>query len=402
MFFSAAKTSEVVVPSADRSTHARLCAAIEHLLGLQRQWATGCGDVAARAAVRGLEQELGIASQPEEIVAVAKGVMTLAAPDSPTAAGGMSPALAARLAEGIAEVARRLDIGVVQDDARELARQDKGDPDAVVALVRRLAEAVGEVRRAQAVLDNGLDDVASRLSELRVADQQSAAQASAVQARIAQVADREDLAAAREALSLEAKRMEDATNQRVALLAQLEHQAREVQTRAAQMMEELADAASAARTDTLTGLGNRRALEDAVAAAASDSRSFGVVAIDIDFFKKVNDTQGHAGGDLVLQHVAKILATELRGEDKAFRSGGEEFVALLANCDVSGAARTAERVRSRIESMPAKLSSGALRVPASFGVATWAGGGSFEDALERADKALYKSQEGGRNRVSRG
>ncbi|MEZ4336598.1 MAG: GGDEF domain-containing protein [Sandaracinaceae bacterium] len=145
-------------------------------------------------------------------------------------------------------------------------------------------------------------------------------------------------------------------------------------------------------------MANRRALEELVEQGRPEP--LGVVAIDLDHFKAINDEHGHAGGDAVLRHVASLLHAELRGHDRAFRVGGEELLVLLERADWQGTRATAERLRSSLERHVIRLSSErAIRVTASFGVALWMPGHPFDAALAAADEALYRAKHGGRNRV---
>jgi diguanylate cyclase len=147
-----------------------------------------------------------------------------------------------------------------------------------------------------------------------------------------------------------------------------------------------------ANTDALTGLANRRAIEEAVLGLPS----CGVILVDLDHFKRVNDEHGHAVGDEVLQGVAGRLESAVRGSDRVGRWGGEEFLVVLSEFDLDRVTRIAERLHAAIGSEP--LRSG-LRVTASLGVAVKLPGEVFGQALERADRALYRAKEAGRNRV---
>jgi diguanylate cyclase len=162
----------------------------------------------------------------------------------------------------------------------------------------------------------------------------------------------------------------------------------------------LADATSAALTDPLTGLGNRRALGELVTKIAATPSTTGILAFDLDHFKRINDAHGHAGGDRVLVHVAEILRGELRGHDAAFRIGGEELLVLLADCDAGGALSTAERIRQRIAHTPVSLAGGkTIQVTTSVGATLWGAGASFETRHDLADEALYQAKSLGRNRT---
>lgn len=161
-----------------------------------------------------------------------------------------------------------------------------------------------------------------------------------------------------------------------------------------------------ATSDALTGLANRRAFEAALtrdlARADRDRTSVSLLALDVDHFKKVNDTYGHAVGDMVLAAIGQALKSTLRGGDLPARIGGEEFVAILPNTDLAGAVVTAERLRKLVSEQRVKVPGGALGVTASFGVSTVQGPGCGAGGLalkERSDRALYAAKRNGRNRV---
>lgn len=154
--------------------------------------------------------------------------------------------------------------------------------------------------------------------------------------------------------------------------------------------------------DSLTGLANRRSTHDALdrlyAAARRAPSPLGVICLDLDLFKQVNDRYGHAAGDAVLSAVGRALAGALRAGDLVGRVGGEEFLALLPNTDARGSMLVAERLRQEIAAIDIPAAGG--RGTASLGVACLelADGGSG-DLLRRADQALYRAKAAGRGRV---
>lgn len=159
--------------------------------------------------------------------------------------------------------------------------------------------------------------------------------------------------------------------------------------------------------DPLTGAFNRRSMENKLEIefdrCSRTGAPLSVVMLDIDFFKKVNDTLGHVSGDLAIKHVAEVARNQLRAYDALYRYGGEEFLICLPDTNSIDAFSMAERVRkeverSTIENLPD------LRLTISLGIATSAGNSDckhdWKQLVEDADKALYQSKQQGRNRVS--
>ena len=156
--------------------------------------------------------------------------------------------------------------------------------------------------------------------------------------------------------------------------------------------------AEQALTDHLTGLANRRhgahELDRAVALCVRHGQALALARIDVDHFKAVNDTHGHQGGDEVLAEVARRLAGAVRGGDELARWGGDEFVVIQPATDRAGAGRAAERLRAAVAAEPIR----GLDVTISVGWAHWAGD-TPDDLLARADRALYRAKDAGRNTI---
>ena len=164
-----------------------------------------------------------------------------------------------------------------------------------------------------------------------------------------------------------------------------------------------------ARADALTGLHNRLAFQEELAAlprfAAQDSHALCLLIVDIDYFKRINDTYGHSAGDHVLRAVAHEIKACVRGRDMVTRHGGEEFAVLLRETPHSGCRAVAEHVRSGIERLMIKLPDDSvadelIAVTASIGGAWYREEETAEAFVDRADRALYLSKEEGRNRVT--
>jgi len=161
----------------------------------------------------------------------------------------------------------------------------------------------------------------------------------------------------------------------------------------------------ASYTDDLTGLYNRRflqqRLEEEMHRASRYALRLSCILLDIDHFKAINDTHGHAAGDLVLRDVAGIIKAHVRKSDLAIRYGGEEFMLILFENDKNGALRVAERVRADVESHPFGWKGESLRVTISSGVAVFPDSGVTmpDELIARADAALYSAKSSGRNLV---
>jgi diguanylate cyclase (GGDEF)-like protein len=160
-----------------------------------------------------------------------------------------------------------------------------------------------------------------------------------------------------------------------------------------------------ARTDSLTGALNRRALEEGARREASRALRHHLplcmALLDVDHFKQVNDTRGHAGGDCALQALVCQVKTMLRANDLLARTGGEEFSILLPDTDLSAAMATAERIRTAIEALTVPFGDDTFAFTVSLGVAQFdPAEGNWEDLMRRADAALYRAKDQGRNLVA--
>jgi diguanylate cyclase (GGDEF)-like protein len=166
-----------------------------------------------------------------------------------------------------------------------------------------------------------------------------------------------------------------------------------------QRLEELA------RTDPLTGLQNRRAVEEWATRQLDGAARYGfplwIAIVDLDHFKEINDTFGHHAGDLVLRKVAEIIKGNTRSFNLCGRLGGEEFVIVLSQVNFHGAGAAMERLRAKLQCEKFEFEGTTLDVTASFGVVGFQGkeAPEFAELLRQADEALYRAKQKGRNRV---
>jgi diguanylate cyclase (GGDEF)-like protein len=161
------------------------------------------------------------------------------------------------------------------------------------------------------------------------------------------------------------------------------------------------DALRAAHKDALTGIGNRAALDETLSRevdiAHRHDRSLGMIIIDIDHFKSINDNYGHAAGDCLLQALSHSAEETIRLSDQIFRFGGEEFVVLLPETALGGVKRLAERIRRNIEALECNCENSNIKMTVSLGIATLNRGEDEVGIFSRADKALYQAKNDGRN-----
>ena len=155
--------------------------------------------------------------------------------------------------------------------------------------------------------------------------------------------------------------------------------------------------------DELTGLPNRRFMQEKlqyeIARTERQGSRFSIALADIDHFKRINDSAGHACGDAVLQQLAECLRSNLREYDSCARWGGEEFLLLFHDCNQEQAAKLAERMRLAVGQLESSQIPGSLRPTISLGVTEYSPSKGLDQALCEADLALYRAKAEGRNRV---
>jgi diguanylate cyclase (GGDEF)-like protein len=176
----------------------------------------------------------------------------------------------------------------------------------------------------------------------------------------------------------------------------------DLQTQLLKAREDLRDQAT---RDSLTRLWNRSSilteLARELARAARESRPLGVVIVDLDHFKHINDTYGHLAGDAVLREAARRMQNSIRQYDSIGRYGGEEFLILFPGCSKADSYAQAERLRRQLAQTEMPVNDGSVRVTASFGVTVALPGEIWteEELIRTADEALYVAKKSGRNRV---
>ena len=377
--------------------------ALCHTLGLlERAGREASANEEFRRTVRRLQGQAERASGEAELEAAALAVQELRWP-AELAPDEKSPA--EPFVDAAIPVARALGLAGLDDGLRRLrdaTSRAEAAGDTIAAFrqeMERVAHGVVFLRQTADVLRLGVSELVDILGELAADEPAAQLRLQKVRQRIERAADLRELEQLRETLVREASALVEEAQARGVRAEEARTLMRVHESHAKVLELALKDATTMASTDALTGLGNRRAVERFVKRQKLSREAVGVVALDIDHFKQVNDTHGHAAGDTVLRHVAETLRQELRGNDHAYRTGGEEFLVVLASTALEGAAATAERLREQVERQLLRVEGETLRVTVSAGVALWASGTSFQRSSQAADTALYEAKRGGRNRV---
>ncbi len=190
------------------------------------------------------------------------------------------------------------------------------------------------------------------------------------------------------------------------LEATVEERTQHLRQEIARRQELEAELRALASVDELTGINNRRHFlelgDKEVSRAQRYHHPLALMMMDVDHFKRINDTYGHAAGDEVLKQLAATCAANLRGPDILGRLGGEEFVVAMPECGIEAACHAAERLRRVLAKIEVPGEQGTITFTISIGVVGREDGEGLTSALERADKAMYAAKQGGRDRVVRG
>ncbi|WP_431028488.1 sensor domain-containing diguanylate cyclase [Lysinibacillus sp. LZ02] len=197
------------------------------------------------------------------------------------------------------------------------------------------------------------------------------------------------------------RKMEEAYVEKNKALAKLEQIYKEIEQKQAELIAINSGLIEISYTDKLTGIKNRRffqeKLEEHIDLYRKGGKSFSLFILDIDYFKKVNDTYGHQIGDVVLVKLAKILSNHVRSEDVAARFGGEEFTIILPNTNAIEAKHIAEKLNHVVEQAEWEETGG---LTVSIGIATFTDQDTEASIILNADQALYASKKNGRNRAT--
>ena len=255
------------------------------------------------------------------------------------------------------------------------------------------------VKKISDQMQSAIVELASMVSTAKSATTEYGENLSDVSTQLAQATALEDLGAIVTNIVADTRKMVEKNQE---LEVQLVNSSKQV----TELRNNLDTVRKEAMTDGLTGLLNRKAFDNQMMDCVSECEKSGtpmvLMLLDIDFFKKFNDTYGHQVGDQVLRLVARTLTDNVKGRDFAARYGGDEFAIILPDTPVSAGLRVAEILRKSVESKEVinKASNENMgRITLSIGVAEYTAGEEISHLIERADKALYDAKRAGRNRV---
>jgi diguanylate cyclase len=280
----------------------------------------------------------------------------------------------------------------------------EGDP--TVDLAERLYDEFLKAKDADERISSVSDRMSKRIEAVHEAIDSAMATANAysttLQSATGDLSETLDAAALKlmsSRLLAETRRMQDANQQ-------LEEKLQASRDDLQQLQRDLDDVRREATLDPLTKIFNRKHFDEGLIRAVSEARSSGaplsLMLLDIDHFKRFNDTWGHQTGDQVLRLVAMTLRSNIKGKDIAARYGGEEFAAILPDTDLEGAVILADNIRKAVQAkelLKRSTNEKLGRITASFGVAAFRKGDTPPSLIERADRSLYAAKHAGRNKV---
>jgi diguanylate cyclase (GGDEF)-like protein len=364
-------------------------------------------DRGLREALAALEADVGKALVAEDYASIRDRLAELRiAPTGPGGGPDFALELFHRVVFGAQPIAQGFELRGPSADLAELLRVshlESAEDHALRRLLRvfeTLARHATRTREAGALMKRCVGELIENLAELARGEVDHRARLTEIRERLGAAEELRDLEEVRSLLVAQVEALVTEASARESSMRDALERARDSRRQAAELEAALTDAQGEARTDALTGLGNRRALAESLERAAERASPTAVLALDLDHFKQVNDRWGHAAGDAALRFVADLLRGELRGDDEAFRVGGEELLVLLPGASWQGARATAERLRARLAASTVPVApSVVIGLTMSVGVSVRTPGAAFDDVLAEADAALYRAKEGGRNRV---
>jgi diguanylate cyclase len=260
-----------------------------------------------------------------------------------------------------------------------------------------------EIATAKQGVKEVLGTVISRIRELSGSTDEFADRVDRFNASIESAGDVESLAVAVKALAGDTRQMKDGLAQTRRELEVAGERVRAQDARMVELETRLAQASEQVRTDALTGALNRRGFEEAWslehARALREGARISIAVIDLDDFKKLNDTHGHAAGDHALVHLVALAHRMMRPTDRVARMGGEEFALILPGTGLAEAAAATVRLQHGLTREEFLGDNQHLFITFSAGVAEWQEGEGWVEVLARADAALYEAKRQGKNRV---
>jgi diguanylate cyclase len=274
-----------------------------------------------------------------------------------------------------------------------------------------------ELAYKQGVIKGGLDEAKAKLKTLittfidRIGDMSRSADGyhariGVYSKKISQASDIKELGDVVDGLSVDVAELRDALSQSHVELVTARGQAEQAQARMHELEQELAQVSNLVREDQLTGALNRRGMDEAFSRELARSERLGaplsIGLLDIDHFKKLNDSLGHQVGDEALRHLARVVNKLLRPTDILARYGGEEFLILLPNSDAEEAADVLKRVQRALTKEFFLHDNERVLITFSAGAAQRQAGEDAAGMIARADAAMYRAKQSGRNRVEMG
>jgi diguanylate cyclase (GGDEF)-like protein len=305
---------------------------------------------------------------------------------------------------GLADIAKNLGLSDTGEQFRYLAA-NKDELDAQTFEkdmnhhIEKTEAAASALRQMNQILQTGISQITDSLTHLAQANPGARDRIAKIKQRLIDVQDVPELEKLRTAIMEETQSLIREAEERESELTRVRSHINETKSRARSLEAALEEAEEIARTDPLTTMGNRRALDEHAKSLAQSRVPVAILLIDIDNFKSINDTNGHETGDMVLKHIGTRITRALRGGDRAFRIGGDEIAILLTNARKSSAAAVARRINEVIGDRPVTVGDKKVDVTLSIGVADWKSGEKYSQAQARADEALYLAKSQGRNQV---